>query len=327
MDGDIIVSIRNIFCTEAWIGMRLPGMATFYANLWKRVWSFRSIFLVNSPLFTPKRLAYLSRFKVLLHYMAASGPAPLPRRPKDEVHAGSILQTSISVAFLLATLFVGFSPKMFSGEFGSLISSLLTPQPQGYAAVPTTQMQVRIGIVSGHWGHDAGAVCPNGVTEQEVNLTIATLVQQKLSARGFQVDLLQEFDPRLSGYKAAALVSIHNDTCDYVSEEATGFKVAGAVSSRDPNSTSRLTSCLRDRYGTISGLAYLPGNITEDMTDYHAFQEIDSATTAAIIEAGFLNKDYDFLTGRPDVASDGIVAGILCFVNNESVSPTPPNNP
>jgi N-acetylmuramoyl-L-alanine amidase len=250
-----------------------------------------------------------------------------PRRPRDQVHAGNIVQTTFSVAFLLATLFVAFSPRMFAGDFGSLISNLLTPQPNNVLAVPTTQMQLRIGIVAGHWGHDAGAVCPDGVTEQDVNLAIATLVEQKLTARGFQVDLLQEFDPRLSDYNAAVLVSIHNDTCDYIDENATGFKVAAAMSTHDPNSANRLTSCLRDRYGTLTGLPFRPGNITRDMTDYHAFGEINPATTAAIIETGFLNKDYELLTKHPDIVSDGVVAGILCFVNNESVSPAPTLTP
>jgi N-acetylmuramoyl-L-alanine amidase len=244
-----------------------------------------------------------------------------PRRPRAQVHAGNIVQTTFSVAFLLATLFVAFSPRMFAGDFGSFISDLLTPQTSGGPAVPTTQMQIHIGIVAGHWGNDAGAVCPDGVTEQDVNLAIASLVQQKLTARGFQVDLMQEFDPRLSDYTAAVLVSIHNDTCDYVDENATGFKVAAAVSTHDQNSANRLTSCLRDRYSTITGLPFRPGNITRDMTDYHAFQEINTATTAAIIETGFLNKDYELLTKHPDIVSDGVVAGILCFVNNESVSP------
>jgi N-acetylmuramoyl-L-alanine amidase len=250
-----------------------------------------------------------------------------PRRTDGHVHAGSIVQTTFSVAFLLATLFVAFSPRMFSGDFGSVISHLLTPQPDGALAIPTSQTQIRVGIVAGHWGHDAGAVCPDGVTEQEVNLAIASLVQQKLTARGYQVDLLQEFDPRLSDYSAAVLVSIHNDTCDYVDENATGFKVAAAVSTHDPNSANRLTSCIRDRYATITGLTFRPGNITRDMTDYHAFQEINTATTAAIIETGFLNKDFDLLTRHPDVVSDGVVAGILCFVNNESVSPAPTLTP
>lgn len=58
------------------------------------------------------------------------------------------------------------------------------------------------------------------------------------------------------------------------------------------------------------------------MTSYHAFAEIDINTPAAIIETGFLNLDRQFLTEHPDLAAQGIVNGILCFLNNESISPT-----
>jgi N-acetylmuramoyl-L-alanine amidase len=258
--------------------------------------------------------------------MAAPSPSPLAH-PHGGIRTGRILQTAFSVAILVATLFTGISPKMFTGNFTSILALLMTPQPETSAAIPTSQHIVRIGIVSGHWGNDSGSVCTNGTTEQQVNLVIASLVRQKLAAQGFQVDLLQEFDPRLNGYLAAALVSIHNDSCDYINEQATGFKVASAVASRDPNLSTRLTSCLRDRYGRLTGLPFHPGSITVDMTDYHAFREIDPATTAAIIETGFLNKDYDTLTQHPDMVADGVVAGIMCFVKNENVAPQPVPTP
>jgi len=79
---------------------------------------------------------------------------------------------------------------------------------------------------------------------------------------------------------------------------------------------------MRDRYGRITGLPY-HDSVTPDMTQYHAFNEVDPSTTAAIIEAGFLYKDYDILTNRPNIIADGIVAGILCFVNNENVALQP----
>ena len=145
-------------------------------------------------------------------------------------------------------------------------------------------------------------------------------MQQKLTAYGYQVDLLQEFDPRLNGYKAAVLLSIHNDSCQYINDQATGFKVASALANRDPNLSSRLVACIRDRYGRITGLPY-HDSVTPDMTQYHAFNELDPGTTAAIIEAGFLYKDYNILTSRPNVIADGIVAGIQCFVNNENIVP------
>jgi len=255
--------------------------------------------------------------------MAHSTSSHRPR-PGGDVHPGRILQTAFSVAFLLATLFTGFSPKMFSVNFGSVISGILTPVPGSIGSVPTSLKPLRIGIVSGHWGNgsDSGAVCPDGTNEHDVNLAIASLVRQKLEANGYNIDLLQEFDPRLDGYQAALLLSIHSDTCDVIDAQATGFKVAASTYSHDQDLAERLTACLNNRYSKITGLQNHSGSITEDMTDYHAFRVIDPSTTAAIIETGFLYLDRDLLVNHPDVVADGITAGVLCFVRSESIQPT-----
>jgi N-acetylmuramoyl-L-alanine amidase len=248
-----------------------------------------------------------------------------PSQSGNSISSGRILQTAFSVAFLMATLFTGFSAKMFSGNFGAFFFGILTPQPDGGGALPTSQKSVRIGIVSGHWGNgsDPGAVCGDGTNEHDVNLSIASLVRQKLEARGYSVDLLQEFDPRLDGYQAALLLSIHNDTCEIIDDQATGFKVAASSSSHDINLTERLSACLYDRYGSITGLPFRSSNVTLNMTDYHAFRAIDPSTPAAIIETGFLNLDRALLVDHPDVVADGLVAGVLCFVRSESVQPIP----
>jgi N-acetylmuramoyl-L-alanine amidase len=226
---------------------------------------------------------------------------------------------------LLATLFTAFSPRLFSGDFGATILALMTPQVVSNPSAPIARQAVRIGIVSGHWGNgdDSGAVCGNGVTEADVNYDIATLVRQELEKLGYTVDLLQEFDPRLTGYRAAALVSIHNDTCADLGLEATGYKVAAAVGSRDPNLSARLVACLSSYYGRDTGLTFHSSSITADMTGYHAFDEMDPATTAAIIETGFMFLDYPTLTEHTDLVAQGIVDGIVCFINNENVASTP----
>ncbi len=253
-------------------------------------------------------------------------------RSNGGARTGRILQTTLSVAFLLATLFTGFSPKMFSTNFGAMISGALTPQPDGGGPVPTPQMSLRIGIVAGHWGDgsDPGAVCLDGITkEQEINLTIAQLVRQKLQeqleVKGYKIDLLQEFDSRLDGYVAALLLSIHSDICDATHPEATGFKLAASTYSNDKNLTDRLAACLYDGYQRATGLPYNPNNVTDDMTKYHAFRAIDPSTPAAIIETGFLYLDRSLLVDHPQLVADGIVAGVLCFVRSESVQliPTP----
>jgi N-acetylmuramoyl-L-alanine amidase len=199
--------------------------------------------------------------------------------------------------------------------------ALLTTQPDA-AAIPlvpgTPRPQIKVGIVAGHWGNDSGAVCDNGTTEQDVNLKIATLVQQKLNALGFETDLLKEFDPLLAKYHAAVLISIHNDSCKFINDQATGFKVAAAMSSRDSNLANRL----RDRYQATTKMS-LHDSVTNDMTLYHAFSEIDPNTTAAIIETGFLKLDYEMLTNNTDLVATGVVKGIVCYINNENLAPTP----
>ncbi len=256
-----------------------------------------------------------------------TSPTKSKTRPANRAH---LLGPTILVAALLATLFTAVRPGSITvNDLTDQIRSLLTPQPVGgNAAVSTPLPALRIGIVAGHLGNDSGAVCRDAndqvtLTEQEVNLKIATLAQESLTAKGFQVDLLQEYDTRLSGYRGVALVSIHNDSCDSINDEATGFKVAAAMDTRDINRATRLTACLIDRYARVTGLTFHAGSITADMTEYHSFSEIDPTTIAAIIETGFLNLDREFLTTHTDLVAEGIVQGILCFVNNENVEPTP----
>jgi len=239
-----------------------------------------------------------------------------------------VLQSIFGIAILLATLFTALPSRgLVSGDFYNRLSVILTPRP--VEGVPlNTQPQLRVGIVAGHAGNDPGAVCVDGngevtLTEADVNLEIAAIIQQKLIERGFQVDLLREFDSRLNGYRALAIVSIHNDSCEYVNDQATGFKVASALNTPDINRANRLTACLVDRYQGMTGLTFHAGSITSDMREYHAFREIDPSTVAAIIETGFLNLDRELLTKQTDRVAAGVVDGILCFANNENIEPTP----
>lgn len=248
-----------------------------------------------------------------------------PEREKFSVF-GSIQSIGV-YAFLLASLFTLFTPNnLFSGQTLERVFQAWQANPteiapaNNIASISTG----RIGIVSGHWKNDSGSVCQDGLTEEQVNLAIATLVQQKLIAEGFTVDLLEEFDPRLSLYQGIALISIHSDTCEWISEEATGFKVTAAINSVYPEKASRLVLCMADRYQADTGLKYLANSVTNDMTYYHAFDEIHTETTAAIIETGFLNLDRQMLTQHPDLVAQGIVDGLLCYIRNENVATTQP---
>jgi N-acetylmuramoyl-L-alanine amidase len=256
-----------------------------------------------------------------------TSPTPSRKKPKERAH---LVGPTLLVAVLLATLFTTVQPGNLSlGDLSQQIQRMLTPRPAGgNAVVFTPEPPKRIGIVAGHLGHDSGAVCEDEdgnptLTEQDMNYEIALLVEESLTGKGFEVELLKEYDTRLSGYNGVALVSIHNDSCEYVNDQATGFKVAAAMDTRDVSRANRLTACLVDRYQRVTGMTYHAGSITGDMTQYHTFSEISPNTVAAIIETGFLYLDRDFLTTHTDQVAEGIVQGILCFVNNESVESTP----
>ena len=268
----------------------------------------------------------------------------MPARTRDEMRSQESIVTrrlmrhlavALGAAGLLATVFTAWTPASLNpselvAQLAAAVSGGAPAEPAGGGIsgplfVPDERR--RVGIVAGHSGinptsglADPGSVCDDGLTEAEVNLEIARLVARGLEAAGYKTDLLEEWDPRLTGYRALALVSIHADSCMWINDQATGYKIASALDSSVAERTDRLVACIVDRYGRASDLSFRPGSITRDMTEYHSFNEIHNQTPAAIIESGFLYLDRDFLTSQPERAASGIVAGVLCYLNNEPVS-------
>lgn len=255
---------------------------------------------------------------------------------KGNVMTGTItsLAVVVAAAVMVATIFTFWTPvDLFSDAFRegmrlayATISAAAPPTP-----VPTPIWMRRVGVVSGHRGPhpstgraDPGAVCEDGLTEAEINFTVARLVVQELSGRGYTVELLDEWDPRLEGYQASALISIHTDSCyEFQVPGATGFKVAPPAArnaGQGATNDERLRDCLIEHYGAITGLPLHP-SVTRDMTEYHTFGEISSLTPAAIIEIGFMFEDRQILTEQPDLLARGIIEGLLCFL--EAPPPTP----
>jgi N-acetylmuramoyl-L-alanine amidase len=195
--------------------------------------------------------------------------------------------------------------------------------------LPTEPPRQVIGIIAGHSGPlrdgtdavDPGAVCDdNGdgipeLTELEINTVVARGVADKLTAAGYIVEILAEWDPRLDDYRATALVSIHANDCRDYGGGATGYNVAGpsarAIVARGADEA--LVRCLINEYGAVTGLPRHFG-VTEDMTSYHTFREISLDTPTAIIEVGFMFADRAFLTQNQDSIAEGVAQGILCFL-------------
>ena len=178
---------------------------------------------------------------------------------------------------------------------------------------------LHVAIIVGHKGNDSGTTCADGLTEAEVNLGVARRVGDGLSREGIRVEILDEFDRRLRGLKANALVSIHADSCQ---SDFSGFKVASQEGGTAES--ERLASCLWARYEAATGLTRHYATITENMTNYHAFREIALETPAAIIELGFLKSDRKLLTEQPQRAANGVVNGILCFLTPPAAATAAP---
>lgn len=242
---------------------------------------------------------------------------------------GGVLRSflvALAAAGLMATIFTWWTPPQFIAS--SVRSELGAAQAAAPTAAPTIQPTPnwfqRIGIVSGHRGpeNDPGAVCPDGLTEAEINFDVAQRVVRSLRALGYSVDLLDEFDPRLENYQAAALVSIHANTCQaYPGEVVSGYLISAAAARITARGNDDiLVDCISQHYQAATGLQRRAG-VTPDMTDYHTFREIHPRTPAAIIELGFMLADRALLTEQPDTLAAGITDGVLCYLEPGRVPP------
>ncbi len=233
-----------------------------------------------------------------------------------------VLLMTAGLASTLLTWFTSpdfLNRRVISGLVVAEATLAVTGQP---TQLPTPNYLRKIGIVSGHRGpeNDPGAVCPDGLTEASINFDVATRVVVALRAQGYSVDLLDEFDARLNNYQAVSLVSIHANTCQDFGERVSGFLVAKAAARPEGGPDTLLAECIAQHYGRATQLERR-FTLTLDMTNYHTFREIHPLTPAAIIELGFMKDDRELLTTQQDVLAQGIVEGILCFLNPV------PNNP
>jgi hypothetical protein len=102
-----------------------------------------------------------------------SGARSSIRNQKGKLHTpvfnifGSIQSIAV-YAFLLASLFTLFTPNnLFSGQMLNRVFQAWQADPTTVAPLVNDNITAytgRIGIVSGHWKNDSGAVCADGLT-------------------------------------------------------------------------------------------------------------------------------------------------------------------
>lgn len=255
-------------------------------------------------------LVFVIAIFLAIIYLSAQALWSLPPSlPPDPI----VVTETPSTALVSPRPSVGYTEEVLPTSSPTAVPATSTPAPVGPAGV-------RIGIVAGHHENDSGATCPDGLKEADINLAIAERVAGRLSRKGYTVELLGEFDDRLSGYQANVFLSIHSDSCI---PGLSGFKVARSETSAIPEVEDQLVKCIIDSYGELTGLDFHANSISEHMRDYHSFREIDYNTPGAIIELGFMNDDRNFLLYRQDRLAKGLVDGIECFLLSQGLSASP----
>jgi N-acetylmuramoyl-L-alanine amidase len=206
-----------------------------------------------------------------------------------------LIQSVIIIAVTMATLFTFWNPHSF---FSSQNSISLLPTPANANSSSSSTNRIRIGIQVGHYKHNEGSTCPDGIKEVDVDYVIANKISLLLGASQISAEVLNEYDLNLINYKADALISIHTRSCTDSSAAASGFNLGTSISAKETEKTN--------------SLAYQV--IPDDLVNSHTFLDINPQTPAVQIEAGSLAVDRSILLEGSDRAANGITAGILCYL-------------
>jgi N-acetylmuramoyl-L-alanine amidase len=234
--------------------------------------------------------------------------APVFRRSQTKTkESWSLLHLLSRVVLVLLFVVVG----------GLLVLGLMDSPSVANWLAGTRRHDPLVGLIAGHWQNDSGAICPDGLQEVELNLAIARKVAHLLRQQGVRVEVLPEYSPRLSGYRADALLSIHSDSC----VDLSGFKLARMTHSSDPEIEDRLVELVYEMYAQATGLQPHYNTITEHMREYHALRRIAPETPGAIIECGFMGGDRHLLTVEQDRVAAGIANGIMAFLRERQALP------
>ncbi len=248
-----------------------------------------------------------------------SEPNPeIPTRTPRKSHSNSVLymvETVISVAVVMATLFTLWNPH---GLF--LPQSSFLPTPVSVGQNTNGQLvPVQVGLQIGHFKHNEGNACPDGIKEVDVDYVIANKVSLLLAASGISIEVLDEYDIKLINYKADALISIHTGSCTDPSAAVSGFKIGTGANIADPTRTNMLAACLGEQYQQNTDLTFNYFVIPDDFPVSHTFLDVNPQTPIVLIETGSLAVDRNILIDQSDRAANGITAGVLCFLKSEGL--------
>lgn len=242
--------------------------------------------------------------------------SPLKKENPRSYTGFRMIRSVILVAVTMATLFTFWNPHSF---FSSQNSIALLPTPANVDSSSNSSNRIRVGIQVGHYKHNDGFVCPDGIKEVDVDFVLANKVSLLLGASKITTEVMNEYDLNLLNYKADALISIHTRSCTDPSAAASGFTLGTSISAKEAEKTNALAACVAEQYAKNTGLAFSYQVIPDDQVNSHTFLDINPQTPAVQIEAGSLAVDRGILLEGSDRAANGITAGILCYLKSQGL--------
>lgn len=224
------------------------------------------------------------------------------------------VQTVLSIAVVMATLLTLWNPRKLVKQPD--LTELLNLQTGSVAEQPqeADDRANHIAILAGHWQHDSGEVCTDGLVEAEVNQEIANRVVSTLEEMGYATDQFPEYDLDLLQYQGSALVALYSGSCAENPPPKSGFKIATSLTAQNPEAVNQLAVCLAENYQDHTLLPFSYEIINPDHPSYHIFSDIDPETPAVLIEMGSLKTDRAVILGSTSAVVEGITAGIQCFL-------------
>ncbi len=227
-------------------------------------------------------------------------------------------QTVFSIAIVMATLLTMWNPRKFLNTPN--LSALLRADAarDKETGSPTEDTASHIGILAGHWQDNPGEVCSDGLIEADVNQALASRTAQTLTDMGYNVDIFPEYDMALLNYQSSVFVAIYSGSCSDNPQPPSGFKVSTYLTAKNPEKINRLAVCLSEQYQKATKLPFEYEVVNPDHPSYHIFRDIHPDTPAVMIEVGSLKTDRSIIVSQAGKVSDGIVAGILCFLNEQT---------
>jgi hypothetical protein len=255
-----------------------------------------------------------------------SGVIPEPEEtPVEEVEKKpaaytvmSGFQTVLSIAIAMATLLTLWNPRKLlnTPNLNALLRAEAAQSVE--TGSPTEDTTTHIGILAGHWQDSPGEVCSDGLIEADVNQALAAHVAQILTKKGYRVDIFPEYDLALLNYHSAVFVAIYSGSCSESPQPPSGFKVASSLIAQNPDEVNQLAVCLSEQYQKATRLSFTYEVLNPDHPSYHIFRDVHPETPAVMIEVGSLKTDREMIVSQSDTVSEGIVAGILCYLKGQT---------